>query len=292
MPCCNRRRKIPGPIQELWSGPSRLHSGVCGSITCGQRCLHHKQKIVSLWLLARQEPEWKGNRLDIHRTTFIICPMMRNSCLMAVLLVLWQGEEIRAQVPTSEEQQYLFSVLPLIEKGQLAQAEEQLRAGIKLYPRSAILHNAQGIVYQRQNKLDKAIGAFQEALALLPTFTAAQLHLAELSASGVEKRSYQVVCHCGSEPTQFEALGHSGTSDLRSVKSMDGQFRSWRRPKPLEAAAQASVVQHLRWPATRCASSKPLGSPQIHVVCGSARASKSSPIPTGSGPTRTESRWE
>ncbi len=131
---------------------------------------------------------------------------------MAVLLVLWQGEEIRAQVPTSEEQQYLFSVLPLIEKGQLAQAEEQLRAGIKLYPRSAILHNAQGIVYQRQNELDKAIGAFQEALALLPTFTAAQLHLAELYRQrGERKEAARWFATAGESTTHFEALGHGGS---------------------------------------------------------------------------------
>jgi protein O-GlcNAc transferase len=137
--------------------------------------------------------------------------MMRNSCLVAVLLVLWQGEEIRAQVPTSEEQQYLFSVLPLIEKGQLAQAEEQLRAGIKLYPRSAILHNAQGIVYQRQNKLDKAIGAFQEALALLPTFTAAQLHLAELYRQrGERKEAARWFATAGESTTHFEALATAG----------------------------------------------------------------------------------
>jgi protein O-GlcNAc transferase len=137
--------------------------------------------------------------------------MMRNPCLMAVLLLLSQGEEVRAQVPTSEEQQYLFSVLPLIEKGQLAQAEERLGVGIKLYPRSAILHNAQGIVYQRQNKLDKAIGAFQEALALLPTFTAAQLHLAELYRQrGERKEAARWFATASESTTQFEALATAG----------------------------------------------------------------------------------
>ena len=87
-------------------------------------------------------------------------------------------ESATAQKPGPEEQQYLISVLPLIESGRLTEAEEKLGAGMQLYPRSAILQNALGIVYQKQNRTEAAAAAFRQALELLPSFTAAQLHLA------------------------------------------------------------------------------------------------------------------
>ena len=73
----------------------------------------------------------------------------------------------RAQAPSADEQQYLFSVLPLIERGDLAKAEAQLIEGIDRYPRSAILYNALGVVYGKQSKIDKAASLFRRALEIL-----------------------------------------------------------------------------------------------------------------------------
>src|SRR5438270_6354414 len=84
------------------------------------------------------------------------------------------------QTPSTDEQQYLFSVLPLIDRGELSQAEGQLLAGIERFSKSAILYNALGIVYRKENKINDAVDAFRQALEILPSFTAAQLQLASI----------------------------------------------------------------------------------------------------------------
>ena len=107
---------------------------------------------------------------------------------LVLLCTSWVGWGAEAQAPSREEQQYLLSVLPLIDKGQLAVAEEKLVEGRKVYPRSAIIQNALGIVYLRQNKIEAAAAAFQHALEILPSFTAAQLHLASIYQQQGEKK--------------------------------------------------------------------------------------------------------
>jgi len=87
-----------------------------------------------------------------------------------------------AQAPSNEEQQYLLAVVPLIQSGALPEAETRLADGLKKYPRSAILSNALGIVYEREKKPAAAMEAFEHALEWLPTFTAAQIHLGTLYA--------------------------------------------------------------------------------------------------------------
>lgn len=97
-------------------------------------------------------------------------------CIIAGLTLAFPAP---AQTP-ADDQQYLFSVLPLIQQGNLPEAERQLLEGVARYPRSAILQNALGIVYARQTKTDQAAAAFQRALEILPSFTAAQLQLATI----------------------------------------------------------------------------------------------------------------
>jgi tetratricopeptide (TPR) repeat protein len=116
-----------------------------------------------------------------------------------------------SQAPSAQEQQYLFSVLPSIEKGQVVEAEEKLLEGLKLYPRSAILSNALGIVYERQEKIAAAIAAYQDALKALPNFTAAQLHLALLYQRQDKKtEAVELFNLAASTTSDFEALSTAG----------------------------------------------------------------------------------
>src|SRR4051794_29581965 len=77
-------------------------------------------------------------------------------------LILFLAMNGHGQAPSTEEQQYLFSVLPVIERGQFADAEQRLPSGIEQYPRSAILYNALGIVYQKQSEIEKAAASFRK----------------------------------------------------------------------------------------------------------------------------------
>ena len=116
-----------------------------------------------------------------------------------------------AQTPSAEEQQHLFSVLPLIDRGELSRAEEQLAAGIERYPRSAILYNALGIVFRKQNKLDRAADSFRKALEILPSFTAAQLQLAAIDQQqGLKQDAARLFRGVGESTTNFEALMAAG----------------------------------------------------------------------------------
>jgi tetratricopeptide (TPR) repeat protein len=119
--------------------------------------------------------------------------------------------QVGAQTPAADEQQYLFSVLPLIERGDLAKAETQLVEGIERYPRSAILYNALGIVYGKQSKIDKAAASFRKALEILPSFTAAQLQLASIDQQqGNKQEAVQLFRAAGETTANFDALMTAG----------------------------------------------------------------------------------
>ncbi|HXJ37819.1 MAG TPA: tetratricopeptide repeat protein, partial [Bryobacteraceae bacterium] len=131
--------------------------------------------------------------------------------LAVILVTLALAVNGRAQAPSTEEQQYLFSVLPLIDRGELSRAEEQLTAGIERHPRSAILYNALGIVYRRENKLDRAVDSFRKALEILPSFTAAQLQLAAIhQQQGLKQDAADLFRTAGESTTNFEALMAAG----------------------------------------------------------------------------------
>jgi tetratricopeptide (TPR) repeat protein len=162
-------------------------------------------------------------RLEIQRYKFEVSSMEASTCFiisvmkrlfplrLAILILAISPESATAQKPTPEEQKYLLSVLPLIESGRLTGAEEKLVAGMQLYPRSAILQNALGIVYQKQNRTEAAAAAFQRALELLPSFTAAQLHLALLYQQQDKKKdAADLFAAVGASTTNFEALATAG----------------------------------------------------------------------------------
>ena len=131
--------------------------------------------------------------------------------LATVLLSLSMAFQGEAQAPPAEEQPYLFSVLPLINRGDLATAEEQLRAGLSQYPRSAILYNALGIVYGKQKKPEAAAASFRHALEILPSFTAAQLQLAAIEQQqGNKQEAARWFSAAGDSTTNFDALVAAG----------------------------------------------------------------------------------
>ena len=126
---------------------------------------------------------------------------------MVMMAALYAG----AQNASPPEQQYLFSVLPLIDRGDLTRAEDQLVRGIQQFPRSAILYNALGIVYRKENKIEPAAGAFRKALDILPSFTAALLQLASLNQQQGNKPEAAKLFRAAAESTEnFEALVAAG----------------------------------------------------------------------------------
>jgi tetratricopeptide (TPR) repeat protein len=96
-----------------------------------------------------------------------------------IVLVLMAGL-LRSQAPSHDEQRYLASILPLIQQQKCSEAESKLKQGLSQFPRSALLANALGMVEERQEKFDAAAQDFERALEWLPSFTAAQIHLAEI----------------------------------------------------------------------------------------------------------------
>ena len=127
---------------------------------------------------------------------------------LSSVLVCWRAS---AQGPSKEEQETLFTVLPLIEKGQLAIAEDKLNDAVKQFPRSAILQNALGIVYLKQDKTEAAVKAFQRALEQLPNFTAAQLHLASLyQQQSKRKEAADLFAAAGLSTPNFDAQVTAG----------------------------------------------------------------------------------
>jgi len=130
--------------------------------------------------------------------------------LTGTLVILALAVNGGAQAPSAEEQQHLFAVLPLIDRGELSRAEEQLTAGIQQFPRSAILYNALGIVFRKQNKLDRAADSFRKALEILPSFTAAQLQLASIDLQQGMKQDAARLFRAAAETTNLEALVAAG----------------------------------------------------------------------------------
>jgi len=135
----------------------------------------------------------------------------------------------------SQDQSYLFSVLPLIDRENFPGAEQQLLQGIKQFPSSGILYNALGIVYRKEGKIEPAAGAFRKALELLPSFTAAQLQLASLDQQQGNKREAAELFHAAADgTTNFEALVAAGLglADCEDYAGAAGVLSKAKAQKP------------------------------------------------------------
>jgi tetratricopeptide (TPR) repeat protein len=150
-----------------------------------------------------------------------------------------------AQAPSAEEQQYLFSVLPLIDRGELAQADQQLAAGIERYPQSAILYNALGIVSRKESKIDRAVECFQKALEILPRFTAAQLQLASIyQQQGKRGDAAGWFRAAGENTSNFDALMTAGLGlvDCEEFASAIPVFEKAHQLRPDSAPAAYNLA--------------------------------------------------
>jgi tetratricopeptide (TPR) repeat protein len=111
---------------------------------------------------------------------------MNSSVRILILLGLaaagFSGQAPQTSGPSAEERQCLDEALPLLQKHALSDAERRLSDCRSQHPESAILNNVLGIVYEQEGRKADAIRAFEKALALLPSFTAAQIHLGALYA--------------------------------------------------------------------------------------------------------------
>ena len=158
-----------------------------------------------------------------------------------ILIALSAHLKLHADAPSQAELQYLYSVLPLIQARELDEAEGKLLIGLKEFPRSAVLSNALGMVYEQEKKTPDAIHAFEQATEWLPNFTAAQLHLASLLAEtgacdragplllAVEKQS--------SEPGVLSAVGIG----LAQCKDYTSAVPALERAHSLDPGAAATT---------------------------------------------------
>ncbi|MGI9072461.1 MAG: tetratricopeptide repeat protein [Bryobacteraceae bacterium] len=140
---------------------------------------------------------------------------MRDLCLgllwrATVILIL--GTQLTwGQAPSEEEQRYLQSVLPLIQERKWADAEDKFKEGLSQFPRSALLANALGMVYEQQGKVEAAARQFEQALEWLPNFTAARIHLAAIytKQGNCAKASplYSAAAEATANPGALTAIG-------------------------------------------------------------------------------------
>jgi tetratricopeptide (TPR) repeat protein len=106
---------------------------------------------------------------------------LRLGLLWSTIVALIFGVRIMwSQTPSEEEQEYLRSVLPLIQQRNWSDAESRFKEGLSRFPKSALLANALGMVYEQEGKEDAAAHEFEQALEWLPAFTAARIHLAAI----------------------------------------------------------------------------------------------------------------
>jgi tetratricopeptide (TPR) repeat protein len=164
--------------------------------------------------------------------------------LAGILVTLTLAVNGSAQAPSAEEQQQLFAVLPLIDRGELSRAEEELAAGIERHPRSAILYNALGIVFRKQNKLDRAADSFRKALEILPAFTAAQLQLASIDQQqGMKQDAARLFRAAAETTTNFEALVAAGLG-LADCEDYAGAVRVLEKARTMQPDSE-SVTYNL-----------------------------------------------
>ncbi len=165
--------------------------------------------------------------------------MDRDTTRVRLVLILILALDGRSQAPSLEEQKYLFSVLPLIEQGELSTAAQRLLSGIEQYPRSAILYNALGIVYRKQSEIGKAAASFRQAIDILPSFTAAQLQLASIDLQqGNRTEASQLYHSAGDSTTNFDALVTAGLG-LADCEDYPGAARVLERALALRPDSES-----------------------------------------------------
>ena len=146
-----------------------------------------------------------------------------------------------AQRPSEAELQLLSSVLPLIQNQNWSAAETGLKNGLANFPRSAVLSNALGMVYEQENRKPDAILAFEQAVEWLPDFTAAQVHLASLYAdSGSCSRAESLFLAAAENTTDAGALSTVGFG-LAHCKNYLGAARVLKKAHVSDPASSVTI---------------------------------------------------
>jgi tetratricopeptide (TPR) repeat protein len=141
-----------------------------------------------------------------------------------------------------EEQQCLASALPLLQQHKFSDAEARLSECQRQYPQSAILSNALGVVYEQEGRKQDATKSFERALQLLPSFTAAQIHLGTLYAeAGNCDGAKRLLASAAAGTSDSGALVASGVG-LAQCHDLGGSIRVLE--KALQADPQSSSAAY------------------------------------------------
>ncbi|MDQ2777546.1 MAG: tetratricopeptide repeat protein [Acidobacteriota bacterium] len=162
------------------------------------------------------------------------------------MLLAWTAPLYSGQ---TEERQCLASAFPLLQQHMLSDAEAKLSDCQRQYPQSAILNNALGIVYEQEGRKEDATKAFKKALALLPSFTAAQIHLGTLYANAGNcdpaKRLLNTAAVSTSDSGALVAsgIGLGQCHDLAgSIRALEKALQS--NPQSLSAAYNLALARY------------------------------------------------
>jgi tetratricopeptide (TPR) repeat protein len=146
---------------------------------------------------------------------------------------------LAAQTPAPQELEYLSQVVPLIQAGSLDEAQSKVQEGLKLFPHSAVLMNALGMTYERQGKKSDAIEAYRQAVDWLPSFAAAQLHLASLlAANGACDQAVPLFVSTAHEINDAGALSTAGLG-LAQCQNYSAAADALERAHSLNPSADA-----------------------------------------------------
>lgn len=170
---------------------------------------------------------------------------VRNFILLALTVPLLSGQTSTANGASAEERQCLSSILPLLQTRALSAAESMLTDCQHKNPESAILTNALGIVYEQEGRNHDATEAFEKALALLPSFTAAQIHLGAIYARAGNcapaERLLETAARSTSDPGALLASG-IGLAQCRDLAGSIQVLENALRADPRSSAAAYNLA--------------------------------------------------
>jgi tetratricopeptide (TPR) repeat protein len=135
--------------------------------------------------------------------------------------------------------------MPDIQAGAWQKAEHELLDALKQFPQSAVLSNALGMVYEKESRTDRAMHAYEQALQWLPSFTAAQLHLATLLAGTGDceraKRLFVEASEGTSDPGALSTAG-LGLAQCKAYASAAEVFQRLHSLNPQSSATTFNLA--------------------------------------------------
>jgi tetratricopeptide (TPR) repeat protein len=152
---------------------------------------------------------------------------------------------LRAVASSQADLQALSSIIPDIQAGAWQKAEHELLDALKQFPQSAVLSNALGMVYEKEGRTDLAIHAYEQATQWLPSFTAAQLHLASLLArNGKCERANHVYLEASQSTSDLGALSTAGLglAQCKAYASAAEVFQKVHSLNPQSSAATFNLA--------------------------------------------------